>query len=59
MGRYLLETRDFLVSANLPSGIMQAGGKLPSDKQIMKELGLKTQDLKEAYNYLKFVLLPA
>ena len=59
MTRYLLETRDYLANADLPNSMLQTSDKLPSDKQVIRELGLTTPELKEAYNMLKFVLLPA
>lgn len=57
--RYLLETRDFLINSDIPKQMLQTGSKLPSDKQMIRELGLTTLELREAYNTLKFVLLPA
>ena len=41
--RYLKETRNFLVSANLPRGILNTKEGIPQDIEAIQDLGLTTQ----------------
>ena len=40
--KYLEETRNFLVNANLPRGILNTKEGLPQDTEAIQELGLTT-----------------